>query len=280
MDRVSEGVGTTTSIAFTAWALDVAAITLVPDGGGHPVVITARREADGSRTVAGPPNAIRLLAQLNREFVLLDHGTFQSFIDDKDLDRGRSFAGLLGLKQYPTPGSNCKLSQTHAYNGIGSTAALEHSERTAESDLQRHGRAAEVAFEALTTKRLADHADARTAAHAALEQIPLLKSHCTGKLFDEIDLNACIAAIKQAEGGEDPVRLAELIRGADGAGKRRKGRSHRRRSNSTEEPTTRRDRTLCGRWEAHLAPTLSSGRTVLTQDARQQKSLPHLRHTK
>jgi hypothetical protein len=30
----------------------------------------------------------------------LDHKTFQSFIDDKDLDRGRSFSGLLGLKRY------------------------------------------------------------------------------------------------------------------------------------------------------------------------------------
>ena len=52
------------------------------------------------KDLAGPANAESLLADLNREFVLLDHDTFQSFISERDLERGRSFAGLLGLKQY------------------------------------------------------------------------------------------------------------------------------------------------------------------------------------
>src|SRR5262249_13583973 len=77
-------------------------LTLVPEGGGAAVPLTVRRAADGSRTGAGPAavDAEALLQQLDREFVLLDHKTFQSFIDDKDLDRGRSFSGLLGLKRY------------------------------------------------------------------------------------------------------------------------------------------------------------------------------------
>ena len=45
-------------------------------------------------------DANALLTQLNREFVLLDGETFRSFIDSKALDRGRDFAGLLGLARY------------------------------------------------------------------------------------------------------------------------------------------------------------------------------------
>ena len=191
-------------------------ITLAPVGGGAPVAITVRREANGSRTVSGPANADTLLARLNREFVLLDRNTFELFIDDKDLDRGRAFSGLLGLKQYSDVRQQLQgLSNTRAYNGHCGMSALEQSKRTADADVRKHARATEVAFEALTAKRLLDHSSlsvAETVAHTALEQIPLLKAHCTGKPFDEIDWDACIATIKHAEGGMDRARLAKLVR--------------------------------------------------------------------
>ena len=69
------------------------------DRGGKAISITVTRSAAGARTVKGSPgfDANALLAELNREFVLLDGRTFQEFIDVKALDRGRSFSGLLGL---------------------------------------------------------------------------------------------------------------------------------------------------------------------------------------
>jgi hypothetical protein len=72
-------------------------LTLVPDSGGSTIAISVQRKADGSRTVTAPSGVDGdvILGQLDREFVLLDHKTFQSFIDEKDLDRGRSFAGSL-----------------------------------------------------------------------------------------------------------------------------------------------------------------------------------------
>ena len=201
---------------FHSLGVGTVVITLTPDGGGTPVAITVRREANGSRTVSGPANANALLAQLNREFVLLDHNTFQSFINDRDLDRGRSFAGLLGLKQYSDIRQQLQgLANTRAYNGHCGTTGLEQAKRTVDADVKRYERASQLAFQALTTKQLSDYparADAETAAHASLEQIPLLKSHCIGKPFDGIDLDGCVATIKQAEGGQDRAYLAELVR--------------------------------------------------------------------
>jgi AAA domain len=193
-------------------------LTLVPEGGGTAVPITVRRAANGSRTVSGPAgvDAEALLQQLDREFVLLDHKTFQSFIDDKDLDRGRSFAGLLGLKRYSELRQKLQaLANTRAFNNHFGTNALEQRRRTSEGEVRTHERAAQTAFEALTRKALADHGTAsaaESAAHSALEQIALLKPHCTGKPFDGIDLDGCLTSIKHAEGGDDRVRLTDFVR--------------------------------------------------------------------
>jgi hypothetical protein len=78
----------------------------------------------------------------------------------------------------------------------------------------KHKRAVQKAFEELTKKSLADHATpdkAHDAAHSALDQIALLKPHCTGKRFGEIDFDGCVTTIRQAEGGEDRVKLGELV---------------------------------------------------------------------
>ena len=252
-------------------------ITLTPVGGGTPVAITVRREANGSRTVSGPANANALLAQLNREFVLLDHNTFQSFIDDKDLDRGRSFAGLLGLKQYSDVRQQLQgLANTRAYNGHCGTTGLEQGKRTADADVKRHERASQLAFQALTTKQLSDHptrADAETAAHAALEQIPLLKSHCTGKPFDGIDLDGCVATIKQAEGGEDRAYLAELVRQQTTLESAAKDGLTDDDLRKLKDLATRRDEALANAGSALLRQHYHAAEQVLAQESWIDKNL-------
>ena len=193
-------------------------LTLVPDGGGAPVTITVRKEADGTRTVSVPAgiDAEAIFGSLDREFVLLDHQTFQSFISDRDLDRGRSFSGLLGLKRYSELRQELQaLANTRAFNNQFAVGTADQRRATADANVRRHTRAVETAFQTLTETPLSDYAtaaDARGAAHAALGQIALLKLHCDGKAFDAIDLDGCLATIKAAEGGEDRSRLAELIR--------------------------------------------------------------------
>jgi len=191
-------------------------LTLASDGVGTAAAITVTRQPDGTRTVAGPSNAEALLAELDREFVLLDHDTFQSFISDRDLDRGRSFAGLLNLRQYSELRQELQgLANTRAFNGHCGTAALLQQKRALETQVRTHQRTSQQAFEALTGMTSADHAalaDPQAAAHRALDQIPLVKPHCTGKGFHEIDFDACVVTIKEAEGGDDRARLAQFVR--------------------------------------------------------------------
>jgi hypothetical protein len=193
------------------------ALTLIPDGGGSPVAIKVVCGADGSRTVTGPSgvDAEVILSQLDREFVLLDNTTFQSFIDNKDLDRGRAFAGLLGLKRYSELRQTFQgLARTQPFNNHFDVRAIETRQRQLAANTQAANRSASMAFTALAKKRLDEfqtRAGASAAAHAALEQVALLKSHCTGKSFEQIDFQACLDDIKHAERGEERAALAALI---------------------------------------------------------------------
>jgi DNA repair exonuclease SbcCD ATPase subunit len=128
-------------------------LTLVPYAGGNPIAIRVDCASNGSRSVSGPggTKSEAILRQLDREFVLLDNKTFQSFIDDKDLDRGRAFAGLLGLKQYSDLRQTLQgLERTQTFNNHFETSVLESRRRTATANLQNAQRAAQVAFEALS----------------------------------------------------------------------------------------------------------------------------------
>lgn len=77
-------------------------LRLRPGAGGTSLTVTVTRDLSGARTVATSDgrDGNALLAELNREFVLLDAKTFQKFIDEPPLYRGRSFSGLLGLGSY------------------------------------------------------------------------------------------------------------------------------------------------------------------------------------
>src|SRR5207244_2623403 len=136
--------------------------------------------ASGPRTVSGPPNAEALLRDLDREFVLLDNKTFQSFIDTKDLERGRSFSGLLGLKKYSDARQSLQgLARTQPFNNHFGTSVLENRRRTAATTFQTAQRNAQTSFEALTQRKLTDfssRAAAEGAAHSSLEQIAILKA--------------------------------------------------------------------------------------------------------
>jgi len=67
-----------------------------------------------------------LLTSLNRDFVLLDHATLQSFIDNKALERGRAFAGLLGLARYSQLRQELQaLDNTRAFNNHFGATALQ-----------------------------------------------------------------------------------------------------------------------------------------------------------
>lgn len=201
----SKGVGTVT-------------LTLVPEGGGKSVAISVSRTSDGKRMVAGPQglDAEALLAELNRDFVLLDHKTLQTFIDDTALERGRSFAGLLGLERYSSARQALQqLTNTTAFNNHTDAKVLRTRHDRAVTDLAKHQAIANAAFNELTQEKLSDQetrAGAVLKAHDALAQIEVLKPHCQGKTFEQISIDDCVEAIRLAEGGDDKAALTELIR--------------------------------------------------------------------
>jgi hypothetical protein len=193
-------------------------LTICPVGGGAHVPITVTRDASGVRTASAPAgiDAEQLLASLDRDFVLLDHKTLQSFIDDKALDRGRAFSGLLGLAKYSTLRQELQaLANTRAFNNHFDTRTLAQKQSVLKTAIRRQQIEAASAFQALTQLSLVEQPDLNTAivkAHDALHQIAILKSHCANKVFSEISIDDCVDAVKLAEGGEDKSRLAEVVR--------------------------------------------------------------------
>lgn len=193
-------------------------LTLLPSQGGTPVAVTVQRDAAGLRSVSatGSADGNAILAELNREFVLLDGRTFADFIEFTPQKRGRSFAGLLGLKRYSALRQGLAgLANTRALKNHFNVSALEAQQKGAALAAQRAATNIKEAYKALVGE---DHDPAMaqalmmTKAHSALSGIALLKPHCEGRPFEDIDPGACVEAAKAAEGGEARDRLAAIIR--------------------------------------------------------------------
>jgi hypothetical protein len=75
-------------------------ITFAPDNGGRDVEILITRDKCGNRNVGSPSGynkPEKLLENLNNELCLIDQKTFNKFVEDSPLNRGRTFSSLLGL---------------------------------------------------------------------------------------------------------------------------------------------------------------------------------------
>jgi hypothetical protein len=193
-------------------------LTLTPDGVGADVEITVVHRADGTRSVTTSDgcDGEALLSELNREFVLLDAKTFQKFIDDKPLNRGRSFAGLLGLGGYSTLRQSLKAaSNTRAFNGHFGVTARTGERSRALGHISTAGKQVGEAYYALTGEKFdpsIEETSFEAKVHDALASIALIKPHCEDKKFSEISLDECLETVKTAEGGADKDRLVGLIR--------------------------------------------------------------------
>lgn len=204
---------------FHSGSVGTIVLTLVPAVGGAHVTITVQRDEAGARVVSASPGADgnAILADLNREFVLLDGRTFQDFIELTPQKRGRSFAGLLGLKRYSGLRQGlAALANTRSFNNHFGVSAKETLRAGATVTAQRARSNIKEAYKALVGEEydLAESEAAMLAkAHSALHGIELLKPLCEGRPFEEIDPTACVDAAKTAEGGEAREQLAKIIRG-------------------------------------------------------------------
>lgn len=193
-------------------------LMLQPANGDASFVVEVERDEAGNRTVIAPAgiDGDAILADLNREFVLLDGQTFREFIELKPLDRGRSFSGLLGLRPY----SNVRqglgdISNTRAFNNHFSVAAKKQEVASAQSARQRAGANIKEAYKQLVGDDLdpnLSEGDLLSNAYTALNNIPLLNPICAEKSFEAISIDECVEAAKAAEGGEDREKLSKLLR--------------------------------------------------------------------
>lgn len=185
-----------------------------------PVVTTVRvvKTANGQIQVSSPsgnPDPRALLADLNRDYALLDYSSFHEFIQSSALERGRSFAPLLGLAEY----SNTRrclqaASDRRALNSEldvrGTQAALEVEER--------REREAIAALTSLTGALTGDTpTDVSTINEwperivSALSGVPLLAGHLEGQMLAAIDFDAIREVIANAEGGTLRQELSNRV---------------------------------------------------------------------
>ena len=181
------------------------------------MIVTVKRDAAGNRSVAATNGADgnAILAELNWEFVLLDGNTFQKFIDFAPQARGRSFAGLLGLKRYSVLRQGLSgLANTRAFNNHFGTTDKQGRQNTAKAAADRARANIKEAYAALVGDEY-DPAEAEASmlakAHSALSGIALLKPLCEGRTFEQINPTACVEAAKAADGTEARNRLSKVL---------------------------------------------------------------------
>lgn len=193
-------------------------LTLAPDNGAAEVSVTIQRSSAGVRTVttSDGSDGEALLQELNREFVLLDGPTFQSFIDYPALERGRTFAGLLGLARYSDLRQGLQaLSNTRAFNTHFDVTARAGQKANADRRVAAARTSIAADYAALVKEALdptAAATDAQSHCQAALESTPVLKDHCVDRAFLDVDVDACIEAVRAEEGGEKKDRYSQVLR--------------------------------------------------------------------
>lgn len=170
-------------------------------------------------TVASPsghPAPEALLAGFNSSFALLDYHTFNNFISNSPLERGRSFSTLLGLDVYSDFRQAIKaVADTRALNTDLSIPVLEARARlqndSASAALVKTGNVYKVILgkDMGEADKLADYS---LEILQSLKQVKLIESDAAVESLGDVDFRQVVKTIKAAEGGTDKDRFVELAK--------------------------------------------------------------------
>jgi hypothetical protein len=192
-------------------------LTLTPDTGEEAITIVVTRSAAHARAVSSPsghPDPEALLKSLDEDFVLVDYHTFARFIDDTALNRGRSFAALIGLSRYSSlrqalEGANHTQTLRNDL-GIPVVEARINAEQTRAAEAK--ARLVE-AYRDLTGQTL-DKLDDRTTLEGTvtkiLSNIGALKEVMESKTVTDFDHAAAVAAIESDSDNANRLKLTKL----------------------------------------------------------------------
>ncbi|HCS22314.1 MAG TPA: AAA family ATPase [Alphaproteobacteria bacterium] len=193
------------------------ALVFKSDDGTADVSVTVTRTTAGGRVVTSPSGHADpdgFLASLCEDFVLVDYPRFASFVDCSALDRGRSFASLVGMSRYS------QLRQ--ALDGAKNT-------RNINSDLGLSGLETEVTAEnralgAVEQRVLTAYQEVSGAAGGQITDTAALKAQVTAGLAGislfaplltdisvmDLDFEAAEKIVDQEEGGAARKTLDDL----------------------------------------------------------------------
>lgn len=192
-------------------------LTFASDDGSPDVTIKVTRAFNGVRLVSSPSGYAdpqQFLAKLQEDFVLVDYGRFAKLIDISALERGRSFASLVGLSRYSrlrqaldgakrTQNINSDLGlatlDAEVTTGARALSAIERRIVAAHDEVAGAGGAA---FDMLS--------ELKAAVTAALSAITLLKPLVGEASVMDLDFDAAEKAIEREEGGEARKSLDTL----------------------------------------------------------------------
>jgi hypothetical protein len=193
------------------------ALAFVSDDGTPDVSITVSRGASGVRSATSPsgyPDPEAFLRALREDFVLVDYTRFARFIDASALERGRSFASLVGLSRYS------RLRQvldgarrTQNINSDLGLSRLEGEVATATRSLATIDRRILSAHNEVTGKSLTlifDFESLKTAVTASIAEIVILAPVIGAGSVMDLDFDAAEKVIEKEEGGEARKTLDSL----------------------------------------------------------------------
>lgn len=188
------------------------------DEQGQKAAIQVLRNAAGARTVSSPSglsNPEGVLKSLDEDFTLLDYEQFTNFINRTPLERGRSFAALLGLSGYSQLRQLVQnLSDTRNINADFGLPALRASAESTENHVKESFARFAGAYSSLTGLTPGDVSDvAKWGADIrdALLGIELLRTEIEPKRLSELDFQRLREVVRSEEGGAKRDELVKVI---------------------------------------------------------------------
>jgi DNA repair exonuclease SbcCD ATPase subunit len=192
-------------------------LSLEPEAGGSVILIKVERRHDNSRLVSSPSghsNPEVLLAELADTISFLDQRTFLRFIEDTPLNRGRSFASLVGLERLSTMRQALEtLANTRTIKTDFEIDALTTKCTNYKENIAKIHQAASAVFEPFTGNEYRDsniqYIDNQTC--LALKSNPLLSPLINSENITEIDFSQLREEVKRIEKSEKRARLGIVI---------------------------------------------------------------------
>lgn len=193
------------------------ALVFKSDDGTPDVSITVTRTVAGGRVVTSPSghaNPDSFLADLCEDFVLVDYPRFASFVDCSALDRGRSFASLVGMSRYSQLRQALDgVKNTRNINndlGLSALATEVNAENRALLGVEGRILAAHQEVTGAAGGQMADTAALIAQVTAGLAGIALFAPLLADASVMDLDFDAAERLVDQEEGGAARKTLDSL----------------------------------------------------------------------